>query len=74
MEPEGAIDGRLIFSSTDLMTVNAGDGQITGVADGEADIIVENAGKRFREQFHVVVGRGNPPQVPPKKKFFGLFG
>ena len=74
VEPEGAIDGRLIFSSTDLMTVNAGDGQITGVADGEADIIVENAGKRFREQFHVVVGRGNPPQVPTKKKFFGLFG
>ena len=74
VEPEGAIDGRLIFSSTDLMTVNAGDGQITGVADGEADIIVENAGKRFREQFHVVVGRGNPPPEPPKKKFFGLFG
>ncbi len=74
VEPEGAIDGRLIFSSTDLMTVNAGDGQITGVADGEADIIVENASKRFREQFHVVVGRGNPPPEPPKKKFFGLFG
>ena len=74
MEPEGAIDGRLIFSSTDLMAVNARDGQITGVADGEADIIVENASKRFREQFHVVVGMGNPSPKPPKKKFFGLFG
>lgn len=74
VEPEGAIDGRLIFSSTDLMTVNAGDGRITGLADGEADIIVENAGKHFREQFHVVVGRGNSPEKPQKKKLFGLFG
>ena len=74
MEPEGALDGRLIFSSTDLMTVNVGTDSITGVADGEADITIENVGKRFRESFHVVVGKGNPPPKPPKKKFFGLFG
>ncbi len=73
-EPEDALDGRLIFTSSDLMVVNAGDGALTGVSNGEADIIVENSGRNLRQEFHVVVGRGNPPPEPPKKRFFGLFG
>ncbi|WP_270401493.1 Ig-like domain-containing protein [Blautia wexlerae] len=72
--PEGAIDGRLIFSSMNLMIANAENGYVTGVSDGETDIIIENAGKNIQKCFHVVVGCGNSLYRKPKKKFLGLFG
>lgn len=73
-EPEGAIDGKLIFTSSNLMVANAGENTVTGVSDGEAEILVENVSGRFRESFHVIVGKGEIKEPPRKKKFFGIFG
>lgn len=75
-EPENAYDGKLTFGSSNLMVVNASGNTLIGVAEGEADITVENGSGRIRECFHVRVGRGNNPEPQPvkKKKFWGIFG
>ena len=70
--PEDAYDGRLIYSSSNLMVLNMDGSRAVGVSDGEADVFVCNSSKRLKSSFHVVVGNGNKP-VSTKKKFLGLF-
>lgn len=70
--PEDAYDGRLIYSSSNLMVLNMDGSRAVGVSDGEADVFVCNSSKRLKLSFHVVVGNGNKP-MSTKKKFLGLF-
>lgn len=74
MEPKGAIDGKLIFTSSNLMVANVDENTIIGISDGEAEIVIENVSGRFKKSFHVIVGKGEVKESPHKKKFFSIFG
>lgn len=74
IEPANAIDEELIFCSDNVMVVNVLKNELIGIADGEANIIVENVNGRFRQSFHVIVEKGkHTVSKEKKKKFFGLF-
>ena len=68
LSPGNAIDGELIFTSSNLLVANLSENVITGDKAGEADIVVENAGGKFRKSFHVIVGGGEEPEPQPVKK------
>lgn len=68
LSPGNAIDGELIFTSSNLLVANLSENVITGDKAGEVDIVVENAGGKFRKSFHVIVGGGEEPEPQPVKK------
>lgn len=69
-EPIDSYDGKLIYTSTDLMVVNVSEDKIMGIRDGEADIVIENINHHFKKQIHVIVGKGKQES---RKGFFSLF-
>lgn len=66
--PQNALDGELMFASSNLLVVNVYDGVLEAIDDGEAEITVENITRTICKQFHVTVE--NPKR---KKSLFGFF-
>lgn len=69
LNPPDAIDGELIISSSDLLTVNVVGNELEAIADGTAMITVENISHSIRHDFRVNVGK----YAKKKKSIFGLF-